>query len=135
MKMSDINKNKVAGAMENGTITKSNGDIVKELDLSQLVQAQVDDEIIEVPMQLSLEGVYIDEDPIVTFDVKQFKKGATEGSYLAGFFTALRTAGASEEFIMGILSNKDEVKLGTMQLQAQKDIAKITALLQKDSQM
>lgn len=117
-------ENKKIGAMENGAITTSTGEVVRDISEQEyeLLENSLD-EYMEVPLQLSLEGVYADGEPTITYDKKEFSNGVKRASELAGYYTALRMAGASEQFILQILSNKDEINALKMQCEAQITIA------------
>lgn len=108
-----VKDQKKLGAMESG-----------ELQYQQL--GFEDDEYVDLPLPMSGEGI-IDKstgEPLITFDLKEFKSGVKEASKLAGYYTALRMAGASEQFIFNIIANNNDVDVANKQIDAQIKINK-----------
>lgn len=85
-----------------------------------------DTEIVNQVIPMSVEGIFgEDAEPLITYDIKEFKKGCKDASYYAGFLTAVLNAGVSEECALQVLAThftKDDVP---MQLEAMKEVARM----------
>lgn len=82
----------------------------------------------EIPIPISFEGVLGDDlEGLVPYDVKKFRKGVEDYSYIAGAFSALRNSGMSETNVMQWLLGEMEIKGLDKQLVAQEKITQIKA--------
>lgn len=104
----------------------------KEQDLiAQYLGGELDSEeqeYDEIPIPISFEGILGDDlEGLIPYDVKKFRKGVEDYSYIAGAFSALRNSGMSEENVITWLLGEAEMKGLDKQLSAQEKIAEIQA--------